>query len=982
MALYKEYNCAVCKNISNQKSHHDSHLKTEKHKKEIKILKLELAALSKEDILEKYGSTNINEIVNKLETYESEINEDYIDITLSNNDTLRDKIHDIHNFLRNSGVGYGMTALKIFNIFYGLKKLEMNNNFKKTGLGECCRFSNIYNSFNTIDISKIEKAYEMFISKTVNEELYNSEKLDFLFYLIPDSIKGETIKRLVILIDELCNMENKLNVQLSGKIYEYFIGRDESAISELGAYFTDRHITRYIYNNLLKPELDENDDVYSMIDMFGGSGGFTIGYIDYLIQNYNNINWKTQIKKVNHYDMNEDVIKSAMLEFYCLTGEFSDKENMKCVNSFQYDFGTKKYRYIITNPPYGGDKNKKSENVQNLELIKKEIDGYFKEKYKIRNMKEISKIKNKLSDEEKTTIKQYDSISIKLKHVDSEKNNKNVNLGTSHDIYKEYAEKYGLSGSDKEAVSLIMMMALLEENGTAIGVLKEGMFFDRKYSLLRKCLVENFNVKKIVSVPADQFENTATKTSIIMFENTEEKTSKIDFYNLIIEKDEKTTAVRNEQGIYKIDTIKNKITKVYHEEVSTGNLNEIVDKNYSFNNKDYNKNEIICGVDYQMVKLGDICKYLTKSKRNASYGKQTGKYKFYTSSNNIKRCDEADYDDECIIIGTGGNSCIHYNKDMFSCSGDTLLLHFENLNAKYIYYTLLSNWALLTDNMHGSIIKHVTKEMLSNFKIPLAKSKDKIQYWINKISKPYDEKNIKLKEIKKLEKSINNKIDQIINEEECEEVKLDDICDINLGTRITKNNNSISETVEKYPVYGGGDITFYTKSSNRSKNTLIISRYALSKVCVRLISDEFYLNDSGMSITCKDNLYQSYINYYLLTDKMQDNIYNNCTSGSIQKNINMNIFKNIKFKIPKNKEMIKALEVNIREIENLYDEMKVSENIYNQYIKDLGEDAIPLTINYDNILIDDSDNEIKNKVTKSSKRKSNKKKIKTMIVNI
>ena len=163
---------------------------------------------------------------------------------------------------------------------------------------------------------------------------------------------------------------------------------------------------------------------------------------------------------------------------------------------------------------------------------------------------------------------------------------------------------------------------------------------------------------------------------------------------------------------------------------------------------------------------------------------------------------------------------------------------------------------------------------------------------------------------------------------------------------------------------------------------MIISRDALYKVCVRLISDEFYVNDSGMSITCKDNLYQSYINYYLLTDKMQDNIYNNCTSGSIQKNINMNIFKNIKFKIPKNKEMIKALEVNIREIENLYDEMKVSENIYNQYIKDLGEDAIPLTINYDNILIDDSDNEIKNKVTKSSKRKSNKKKIKTMIVNI
>ena len=828
MALYKEYNCAVCKNISNQKSHHESHLKTEKHKKEIKILKLELKALSKEEILEKYNSTNINEIVNKLETYESEINEDYIDITLSNNDTLRDKIHDIHNFLRNSGVGYGMTALKIFNIFYGLKKLEMNNNFKKTGLDECCRFSNIYNSFNTIDISKIEKAYEMFISKTVNKELYNNENLDFLFYLIPDSIKGETIKRLVILIEELCNMESKLNVQLSGKIYEYFIGRDESAISELGAYFTDRHITRYVYENLLKPELDENDDVYSMVDMFGGSGGFTIGYIDYLTQKYNNINWKTQIKKVNHYDMNEDVIKSAMLEFYCLTGEFPDKENMKCVNSFQYNFGSKKYRYIVTNPPYGGDKNKKSENVQNLELIKKEIEGFFKEKYKIRNMKEISKFRNKLSDDEKTTIKQYDTISMKLKHIDSEKNDKNVNLGTSHDIYKEYAEKYGLSGSDKEAVSLIMMMALLEENGTAVGVLKEGIYFDRKYSLLRKCLVENFNVKKIVSIPADQFENTTTKTSIIMFENTEEKTSKIDFYNLIIEKDEKTTAVKNEYGIYKIETIKNKITKVYHEEVSTGSLNDIVDKKYSFNSKDYNKKEIICGVDYDLVKLGDIVEINRGTRFNKTDNLvKNGKYPVYGAGNILGYSNDFNRDGfNCIICRVGGTNSKNCSKiiiDKFYLTDASFTIDTNNIiNKKYISHYLIGNY----DDMFkflssGSCQMTISSKTLEDFKIPIPKSKDKIQYWVNKISKPYNEKNTKTEKSKELEIFIQNRIDDIIKNEDCIEVKLGDICDFTAG----KFKSSDCKNIGKYPFYNGKAIQpdgFSNKYCYDSKEYLIL----------------------------------------------------------------------------------------------------------------------------------------------------------------
>lgn len=67
---------------------------------------------------------------------------------------------------------------------------------------------------------------------------------------------------------------------LSGKIYEYFIGRDDTAISELGAYFTDRHIVDYIIDKL-NPEINKDGSIPSMVDMFGGSGGFTTGYVNY-----------------------------------------------------------------------------------------------------------------------------------------------------------------------------------------------------------------------------------------------------------------------------------------------------------------------------------------------------------------------------------------------------------------------------------------------------------------------------------------------------------------------------------------------------------------------------------------------------------------------------------------------------------------------------------------------------------------------------
>lgn len=41
---------------------------------------------------------------------------------ISNKGALKDKIHEIHTYLRNNGAGYGMNALKLFNIIYGLKK--------------------------------------------------------------------------------------------------------------------------------------------------------------------------------------------------------------------------------------------------------------------------------------------------------------------------------------------------------------------------------------------------------------------------------------------------------------------------------------------------------------------------------------------------------------------------------------------------------------------------------------------------------------------------------------------------------------------------------------------------------------------------------------------------------------------------------------------------------------------------------------------
>jgi type I restriction-modification system DNA methylase subunit len=260
-----------------------------------------------------------------------------------------------------------------------------------------------------------------------------------------------------------------------------------------------------------------------MIDMFGGSGGFTTGYINYLNKKYTNINWKNNINKIYHFDMNEDVIKSAGLEFFCLTSVLPNmNNNLKYKNSFTDEFNNKKFMNVITNPPYGGDKIVQSET----QIKRKKIKEYIKKD--LLTLKDDLKIKIRLS--------QLKKIEDHEKQEKKENNKNKVSIETCSQRIIKYAKDNKLTGNDKEACSLIQMMDMLEIGGTSIGVLKEGVFFNKTYKDIRKCLVENFNLREIISVPQDQFENTSTKTSIVIFDNIDKKTTEIKFSDLVIEK--------------------------------------------------------------------------------------------------------------------------------------------------------------------------------------------------------------------------------------------------------------------------------------------------------------------------------------------------------------------------------------------------------------------------------------------------------------
>ena len=113
---------------------------------------------------------------------------------ITSKDAIKDAIHEIHNFMRNHGAGYGMSALKVFNIIYSLYRIEKINYLEKLEIN--VKFTELvkYAEENKGSIIKNE------IDKVV-DDLFNNPKLLYFtpcrpwiigFDVSIDSINGKS----------------------------------------------------------------------------------------------------------------------------------------------------------------------------------------------------------------------------------------------------------------------------------------------------------------------------------------------------------------------------------------------------------------------------------------------------------------------------------------------------------------------------------------------------------------------------------------------------------------------------------------------------------------------------------------------------------------------------------------------------------------------------------------------------------------------
>lgn len=452
-----------------------------------------------------------------------------------------------------------------------------------------------------------------------------------------------------------------------------------------------------------------------------------------------------------------------------------------------------------------------------------------------------------------------------------------------------------IKSNDAICLSIQMIQYILKNNGIASIIVPDGKQLtntkEKSIIEVRKMLVENNDLFQITKLPNGSFlPFTAVDVAILFFKKgTKTKNIKI------VKLDNK----------FKNETLLCNIS-----------MKELIKNNYSFNSKLYEK-EINIYTEIIHKKIKDIFVFSPKSKKQASYGSDIGEYPFYTSSQQLtKYSNDYDYEDVSIIIGTGGNVNVKFDKK-FSCSADNLILKLNNneYNIKYFYYYLLLNIDKLDNLFHGTTIKHISKSDLENLEIPIPSIL--IQ---NKIVSELDS-NYKI---------FNNTKSLIENIDEQKKFKFE--CDISkLGKKsidIKKINSIVNfqNKSKRLASFGNeiGKYPFYTSSSQ------------LSKYCDEYdYEDEYIIIGTGGNVNIKfdknfscsgdnliinsncDEIKTKYIYYYLLNNI---EIVNELFHGTTIKHLSKNDFENLNITIP-----------SIEDQESIIKEMEYFDNLKEMY---------------------------------------------------
>ena len=165
------------------------------------------------------------------------------------------------------------------------------------------------------------------------------------------------------------------------------------------------------------------------------------------------------------------------------------------------------------------------------------------------------------------------------------------------------------------------------------------------------------------------------------------------------------------------------------------------------------------------------------------------------------------------------------------------------------------------------------------------------------------------------------------------EVKtLGEVCKVSQGTYLKPDMKIEGE----YPVYGGGNISYYINQYNR-EDEIIVSKDGVSSDCVRYEKNKFFLNHHGWTLNCDEQIIKKYMFYYL--HSIQPELLS-IAKGTAQLGINQENFYKLKIPIPsleRQQEIVDYCEKNDTLIQQLEQEIERNQEMAKQFMSGLSK---------------------------------------------
>ena len=793
-------------------------------------------------------------------------------------------IRKTHNYLYKSAGVVGAKAqndimrvliMRIFNILlsknnsYLLSVLEDANISDKCVLKQCqidTYKTYIYDISNLLkEQANIKNNWNNFITKFMSklfDNIYVPEDANF------NTPNDYDITRLIKIISKFIITDEFIDefFMKNGDIHESFLKYQGNVNSkELGQFFTPKPIIKSLLNECGFKDLILNKEGsnFSLCDFCLGTGGL-------LCYTYNYCKEKINPSKIYGCEIEKDTIKFGNASLMLSTNQYNYnilRCNSLIENPYLFNKEEDKFDIIFINPPFGTKTNYKSLN------------------------KLFNNYKNKI-----TTRPEF-----------------NGNL----DI--EFKDIYPIVSNTGTELFIQLVIYSLKQDGIACIILPDGELMTSIGSNnIRKYILDNCQLLKIINIQGGAFTNTGVKTKALIIKKCNNDNYNQDIEFIELNQEVKVLGIRklNEKLQFTFEDKKEEIIN-YNKEIEIKTLGEV---SIIQNGKRIVKNQVDTG-EYPVLGGGGFTSFYTNE-----YSRDGKSCKISREGMSLHNC--------VMIL----NQKYYLNSQAF-----TIISNNDKLIDNYLWYYLDSIKEIIYNCGRGTAQKAIDIDEFKLIKIPIPsiEIQNKIVEYLDMIYETViKNNNEKIENIKKLNK---NYLDLTIEFNKEIEIKtLGEIASINIGGTPKRDNllyynngnnpwvsireldnNIIYDTKEKITNLG-------VKNSNVKLlpiNTILFA-FKLSIGKIGIAGVPLYTNEAIAGINTNDDniIINKYLYYYLYhTD------FKHLASGILGNvgSLNKKILEDLKIPIPsieKQKEIIKYLEFNDNLIKTLEKENEINKN--------------------------------------------------------